>query len=109
MIRRLFWLGVGVGIGAVVVRVVTRKAQAYTPTGLARSTQESVGQLAGSLRNFVDEVRDGMADREYEIRTAFAEGTALDEKTVPWAEDVGGRFGLFTIEQQLKQEGEQQQ
>jgi hypothetical protein len=99
--RRLFWLGIGIGVGVVVVRIVTRKARAFTPAGLAGTAQESAGHLAATVRNFMDEVREGMADREYEIRAAFAEGQALDSTSLPWAAGVGEKFYQFN-----PQEGE---
>jgi hypothetical protein len=100
MLRRLFWLGIGVGIGVAVVRVVTKR---LAPTALAGSAGEAIGGLAASMRNFVDDVRDGMHEREYEIHEAFAEGVALDTPDLPWAQGVGHRFAEFR--QQLE-EGE---
>jgi hypothetical protein len=69
--RRLFWLGVGLAVGGLVVRAVTRKAQAYTPSGLAGAVRESAGGLVDSVRSFVDDVRDGMAERERQIHEAM--------------------------------------
>ena len=77
--RRLFWLGIGLAVGALVVRAVTRKAQAFTPQGLAGSVQQSAAGLLDAVRDFVDDVRDGMAEREAEIHEAFSEGATLDE------------------------------
>lgn len=99
MLRRLLWLGVGIGVGVAVVRVVTKR---FSPAGLAGQAQESLGGLAASVRNFMDDFRDGMADREAEIRDAFAEGQALDAPDLPWAEGVGDRFAQFR--QQLEGE-----
>lgn len=100
MLRRLLWLGVGIGVGVAVVRVVSKK---FTPAALAGSAQESIGGLAASVRNFVDDVRYGMADREAEIRHSFDEGLPLDAPDLPWAQGVGHRFAQF--KDQL-QEGE---
>jgi hypothetical protein len=72
--KRLLWLGVGVAVGALVVRKLTRKANEFTPTGIATSLSQSAGGLVESLRSFVDDVRDGMAEREQQIQQAFAEG-----------------------------------
>ncbi|HEU4425276.1 MAG TPA: hypothetical protein VFR67_22320 [Pilimelia sp.] len=77
--RRLFWLGVGLAAGALVVRAVTKKAQALTPQGIAGSVQQSAGELLESVRTFVDDVREGMAEREREIHAAFAEGVLIDD------------------------------
>ncbi|GAA1520849.1 hypothetical protein GCM10009827_040700 [Dactylosporangium maewongense] len=81
--RRMLWLGIGLAIGALVVRAVTKKAQAFTPQGIAASARDSAVGLAGTVRGFVDDVRDGMAEREAEIHAAFAEGATLDEDLYP--------------------------
>ena len=75
--RRLLWLGVGLAVGALAVRVITKKAQAFTPTGIAGSVKKSGGGLIDSVRTFVDDVREGMAEREDQIHAAFAEGDEL--------------------------------
>ena len=95
MLRRLLWLGIGVGVGVAVVRFVSKR---FTPAALAGSAQESIGGLAASVRNFVDGVRYGMADREAEIRQAFHDGVPLDAPDLPWARDVGHRFAQFQHE-----------
>jgi hypothetical protein len=76
--RRLLWLGIGLAVGALAVRAITKKAQAFTPAGLAGSARRSAGGLAGSVRGFIDDVRDGMAEREDQIHAAFVEGEAFD-------------------------------
>lgn len=91
--KRLLWLGIGLAVGALVVRKVTRKAQAYTPGGIASSLSESAGGLVQSLRNFADDVRDGMAERERQIHEAFAEGVMFDDEFAELREDprIGDR------------------
>ena len=78
--RRLLWLGIGLAVGALVVRKVTRTAQAYTPSGIATSLSESAGGAVETLRSFVEDVRYGMAEREREIHSAFADGVSLDDQ-----------------------------
>jgi hypothetical protein len=77
--KRLLWLGVGLAVGALVVRKLTRKANEFTPSGIATSLSESAGGLVESMRNFVDDVRDGMHEREQQINHAFAEGELFDQ------------------------------
>ncbi|MFI5838909.1 hypothetical protein ACIA8K_04225 [Catenuloplanes sp. NPDC051500] len=84
--KRLLWLGIGLGVGVLVVRQVTKMAHAYTPQGLAASAQESAGGLLESVRSFVDDVREAMAEREQEIHAAFAEGVLYDDQ---FAEERG--------------------
>jgi hypothetical protein len=78
--KRLFWLGVGLAVGAVVVRKATRTAQAYTPAGIASGLAQSAGGLLESVRSFVADVRVGMAEREQQIYQAFARGEAFDDQ-----------------------------
>ena len=77
--KRLLWLGVGVAVGAIVVRKLTQKANEYTPSGIATSLSQSAGGLVESMRSFVDDVRAGMAEREEQIHEAFAQGELYDE------------------------------
>jgi hypothetical protein len=77
--RRLLWLGVGLAVGALVVRAVSKKAQAFTPEGIAGSARQSAAGLLDSVRSFVDDVREGMAEREAEIHAAFTEGALLED------------------------------
>jgi hypothetical protein len=81
--RRMLWLGIGLAVGALVVRAVTKKAQAFTPQGMAASARDSAAGFAQSVRGFVDDVRDGMAEREAEIHAAFTDGSTLDEDLYP--------------------------
>ena len=73
--RRLFWLGLGAAAGVLVVRRVTQAAQSYTPEGMARSIQG----LGDGLRELAATVREGMAEREAELRAALgADAGAAD-------------------------------
>jgi hypothetical protein len=96
------WLGIGIGIGVVVVRTITKKVSAFSPAGLAGQAHESLSSVAGSVRGMLDDLREGMAEREEDIRAHFDEGIALDAPDLPWAQDVGHRFARF--KQQLEGE-----
>lgn len=77
--KRLLWLGAGLAIGALVVRAVTKKAQSYSPRGIAGAARDSGRNLVDSVRDFVDDVRDGMHEREQELRAAFADGLPIED------------------------------
>jgi len=77
-VRRLLWLGVGLAVGALVVRAVSKKARSMSPGGLAQSAARTAGDVVESVRGFVSDVRTGMSQREEEIRAAFADGTLID-------------------------------
>ena len=75
----MFWLALGVTVGALVVRKLTSAAEQLSPRGLAGSLQG----VADAVRDFAEEVREGMAVRESEL----AEGTGLDGKLGATPED----------------------
>jgi hypothetical protein len=74
MTRRLFWLVMGITIGAMVVRKLSRLAARLTPRGLADSVSGGLAELSDSLRGFTADVRDAMHEREEQLR----EGTGMD-------------------------------
>ncbi len=69
--RRLFWLGLGAAAGVFLARKVSRAARAYTPHGIAASARQITVAALDSVRSFVKDVREGMADREAEIYAAL--------------------------------------
>jgi len=96
--RRLFWMTLGATAGVLVVRKLTKTAQAFTPAGMSESLGNAMGDLADSIREFAAEVRVGMAEREGELRSALGlDGThdTVDAHTMqvaasPYALDPEG-------------------
>jgi hypothetical protein len=72
--RRLFWLGIGLAIGALAFRKLNRVAQKMTPGGLAQSIGSALADLSEALRDFAADVRQGMHEQEAALR----EGAGLD-------------------------------
>jgi adenylosuccinate lyase len=72
--RRLFWLVMGITIGALIVRKLSAAAAKLTPRNMAASVSEALSELAESLRDFSQDVREAMSEREAELRA----GTGLD-------------------------------
>jgi hypothetical protein len=81
--RRLFWLALGITLGALIVRKLTQAAERLTPAGLSSSLGEGLSNLAESLGDFGAEVRAAMRDRESELREASGFDT-------PASSDVSG-------------------
>jgi hypothetical protein len=77
--RRLFWLAMGITIGVLVMRKLSKMAAKLTPGGVAQGLAASLGELADALREFGADVRDAMADREDQLRAA----AGLDEPDRP--------------------------
>ena len=84
--RRLFWLAMGVTIGALIVRKLSSVASKMTPGGLAQSLTTALQDLAESLRDFSYDVREAMTQREAELRA----GTGLDGELGKIEGDVEG-------------------
>jgi Family of unknown function (DUF6167) len=66
-VRRLFWLSLGVAVGALAVRRVTRLTHAWTPEGIAGQA-DAFGE---SMRDFADDVLIAARDREAELRESL--------------------------------------
>lgn len=77
--RRMFWVALGATIGVLVVRKVSKAAQAYTPSGMAEGLSGGLSDLGEGLREMADAVREGMAERESELRYALG----IDSGTLP--------------------------
>ncbi len=93
--KRLLWLGVGLAVGALVFRAVSKKASSLTPGGIAASARDTAGGLVESVRSFVDDVREGMAEREDEIHAAFMDGVALDDDGLDGLGDFDPEEGSY--------------
>lgn len=74
-VRRLFWVALGATVGVLAVRKVTKVAEAYTPAGVA----SGLAGIGEGLKEMAEAVRDGMAEREEELRFALG----IDTATLP--------------------------
>jgi hypothetical protein len=72
--RRLFWLAMGITIGALIVRKLSRAADKLTPGGIAGSIADGLRDVAEAIGDFGADVRAAAAEREAELRS----GTGLD-------------------------------
>jgi len=61
---RVFYVVLGATAGVLLVRRLTRAAEAWTPEGMT-------SRLGAAVTNFVGDIRDGMAEREAELREAL--------------------------------------
>ncbi|MFF2031434.1 DUF6167 family protein [Arthrobacter sp. NPDC058192] len=71
--NRIIWMGIGVAIGVIAFRKISATQSALSPEGLNRA----VGRLADGLYDFADAVREGMGEREAELRSALGVDTAI--------------------------------
>lgn len=69
--KKLFWVGIGIGVGVLAARKLGEAKALAGPEGLNRT----VGRLTDSLHEVADAFRTGMNERETELRQALG----LDE------------------------------
>lgn len=75
---RLFWIAVGAGAGVYAVRKVTKTVEQYTPAGMS----SSLASVGDGLREIAEVIREGMAEREQELRVALGvDAGTLDPQT----------------------------
>jgi hypothetical protein len=93
--RRLFWLAMGITIGALVVRKLGRAAEKMTPAGIGGSIAEGLRDLADAIGDFGADIRAAAAEREAELRA----GTGLDAP-LPTGDEVRlpGRHGAHSAD-----------
>ncbi|MCU1624046.1 MAG: hypothetical protein QOG99_269 [Frankiales bacterium] len=75
MTRRLFYIALGATAGVLLVRKITQTAEKLTPPKLVGGALDN---LSDAIRQFGAEVREGMAEREQELR----QGLGLDDDAV---------------------------
>jgi hypothetical protein len=92
--RRLFWLALGATVGVLVVRKVTKTVQAYSPSGMAQGLSGGLSDLGEGLREMAGAVREGMADREIELRYALG----IDTGTLPDGHEMSPEQARALIE-----------
>lgn len=71
--KKLFWVGIGIGVGVLTARKIGEAKSLASPDGLNRT----IGRFTDSLHEIADAFRDGMSERETELRQALG----LDETT----------------------------
>ncbi|WP_026818375.1 hypothetical protein [Arthrobacter castelli] len=75
MTKRLIWVGIGVTIGIIAVRKASEAKAKYGPEGINRA----MGSLADSVSGFAETMRQGMSEREADLRIAL--GIDTEQRT----------------------------
>ncbi|WP_258061854.1 hypothetical protein [Arthrobacter sp. ZGTC412] len=69
--KRLVWMGIGVAIGVIAFRKVTEAQASMQSTLGPQGLNRAVGRLADGVYDFADAIRDGMRERETDLRAAL--------------------------------------
>jgi hypothetical protein len=75
--KRLIWMGAGIAIGVLAMRKLSSAKQAIGPEGLNRA----VAGVADSIADFANALREGMTEREADLRAALGIDSADDVRT----------------------------
>ncbi len=88
MVRRLFWIALGATVGVLLFRRVNKTIDAYSPAGVSKS----LASVGDGLRELAEVVREGMAEREEELRIALGvdAGTLSPEAAQSLIQDPSG-------------------
>jgi hypothetical protein len=84
-VRRLFWVAVGATAGVYAARRVSRAARAMSPDSAGARVAGALGDLAAAVRDFSGDVREGMAEREDELREVLGLAEVVDAPPLPSA------------------------
>ncbi|WP_166350403.1 DUF6167 family protein [Phytoactinopolyspora limicola] len=69
--KRVFWIALGATAGVLIVRKLTKAADSMTPEGAADQVSKALNSVSQSIREFAEDVKAGMAERENELRDAL--------------------------------------
>ncbi|GAC1323306.1 MAG: hypothetical protein NVSMB13_03000 [Mycobacteriales bacterium] len=67
--RRLFYITLGATAGILIVRKVSKTAQAFSAGGIGERLSGSAGGIGEAIRDFADQVVVAMNEREQQLRS----------------------------------------
>lgn len=74
MLKRMIWVGIGVVVGVVVVRKLTKAAESVTPGGVAERISGAGAEMRESLKSFWADVSEARQAKEAELYDAIERG-----------------------------------
>ena len=80
--KRIFWLLVGIVVGVYAVTRLKSRAKALSPAGL----NTAADKIAEAVRDFGDQVRAGMDQREGELREALGLDVQAGQEKVEYGD-----------------------
>ena len=74
MLKRMIWVGIGIAVGVVVVRKLTKAAHSVTPGGVAERVGDAGAEMRGSIKAFWADVSEARQAKEAELFDAIERG-----------------------------------
>jgi hypothetical protein len=69
-VRRLFWVGVGVGLTVLAIHQLRKMQLAASPQGIADRVGSQASHMADRIAEFIETFNEATAEREAELRLA---------------------------------------
>ncbi|MCD0444900.1 hypothetical protein LO763_14880 [Glycomyces sp. A-F 0318] len=74
MLKRMIWVGIGIAVGVVAVRKLTKAAHSVTPGGVAERVGDAGAEMRHSLKAFWADVSEARQAKEAELHDAIERG-----------------------------------
>lgn len=74
MFKRMIWVGIGIAVGVVVVRKITKVAESVTPGGVADRVSGAGAEMRESIKAFWSDVAEAKRAKESELFDAIERG-----------------------------------
>lgn len=74
MLKRMIWVGIGIAVGVIVVRKVTKAAESVTPGGVAERVGDAGAEMRASFKSFWADVSEAKQAKEAELFDAIERG-----------------------------------
>ncbi|WP_205325731.1 hypothetical protein [Glycomyces sp. YM15] len=74
MLKRMIWVGIGIAVGVIVVRKVTKAAESVTPGGVAERVGDAGAEMRASFKAFWADVSEAKQAKEAELFEAIERG-----------------------------------
>lgn len=76
--KRLIWIGIGVGLTVVVMRRGRATAQRFVPANVLAQGEELASRTWHGAQEFIRDAKNFAAQREDELRSAFTDAPDSD-------------------------------
>ncbi|GAB3659642.1 hypothetical protein [Glycomyces tarimensis] len=93
MFKRMIWVGIGVAVGVVVVRKLTKAAESVTPGGVADRVSGAGAEMRESFRAFWSDVSEAKRAKESELFDAMERGEDITPLLAEEEDDAEAEHG----------------
>lgn len=91
MLKRMIWVGIGIAVGVVAVRKLTKVAHSVTPGGVAERVGGAGAEMRESFKAFWADVSEAKQAKEAELFDAFERGEDISPLLADDEEDDDDR------------------